>query len=612
MALTQEQINSYRQQYGISAPSASSAPTAPVNKVTGDALIQQLKSSIAPAQPSRSLPQQREESTAQTRQDEQIAGRQSQIQDFQNQLEDPRFSDESIREERKETIKGLPRLFGKKTETEKERDDLEQKIGGNRFMNTAQTFLGTKGLNLTAPAEGVGRALENVAGAISPKFDSRSELLQQRNESQAQQFDSVIEQMQAARASGDMERYELLKQEMLIPLANESNLLASEADEFIDRDPSNKEIIGGAVSAATLAASGGLSAGGTSLATRALPSLAKPATSILGGAAKTAARNLPAALGIGFGEGTGRGITQEKNVGGVIGQGVKESAIAGLASSVVSGGVGAFQARQALKPQKQTEELLDFIQKKRLTNTESQFAREQGRVTSPTKLKSEQLIPTTEEVGMVEAARGVVDPKAPLQTNVKNIKNRIIEDSKKVDDLFDKETIKGLSEERIDDAVEALKESSSGKILFTPGTSEEKAYDALFDVYKDELRKAGGNPIVARRNFDAIAKQRLPNAFKRLSTDSITNVKEQAFMDIRGLANDLAIETLTPSAGEEVVALLRNQTSLHRIRTNLALNSMGITKLKPSKLKALLKNQWVKVALAAVGGSAITGAVIGS
>ena len=57
MALTQEQINSYRQQYGISAPSDSSAPTAPVNKVTGDALIQQLKSSIAPAQPSRSLPQ---------------------------------------------------------------------------------------------------------------------------------------------------------------------------------------------------------------------------------------------------------------------------------------------------------------------------------------------------------------------------------------------------------------------------------------------------------------------------------------------------------------------------------------------------------------------------
>ena len=507
---------------------------------------------------------------------------------------------------RSEKIQGLKQEI-KAAPAMEDSADTRRELLATRATSGAETASNL--LNLTAFGEGLGAAADNIRGKISKKYDSVGEIYEKRLDSLLSQQDDILGRLKVAKDSNDIETIGKLES-LLQQTGDDLHKLDVESSERINELPSNKEVIGSALSLATLAVGGKVAKGAGSLATKAIPSLATPATSVIGGIAKGAAKGAATAAPIGALEGVGRGITQEKDAKGVVGQSLKESALAGVGGALVGGAIGGVTTKKALAPKKAQDEMLDFIQKKKLSSAEDLIAREQGRLQDATLLKGEKLAPTKREIEMAQAAQGIVDPKAGLKKNMDNIKKSIISDSKKVDSLYEKEVITALTDARVDEAVKTLKETSSGKILFTPGTSEEKAYDALVDVYKAELKKAGGNPIVARRNFDKIGKQRLPNAFKRLSTDSITNVKEQAFIDIRNLGNELAFETLPDTASKEVANLLRKQSLLYNLRTNIALNSQGITKLKPSKVKALLKSQGVRAGLASAVGAGSLGAIL--
>ena len=61
MALTQEQVNSFREKYNITAPTEPSVTETPEVKLTGNALIERLRASKVSSEPVRSLPQQRDD-----------------------------------------------------------------------------------------------------------------------------------------------------------------------------------------------------------------------------------------------------------------------------------------------------------------------------------------------------------------------------------------------------------------------------------------------------------------------------------------------------------------------------------------------------------------------
>jgi len=572
---------------------------------------------VGKKQISKKLPPQAP-STAQTRQDEQISGRKGEIQGIKSQLENPRFSDESIREERKETIKGLPRLFGKKTETEKERDALEQKIDRKQLLNTGQTIFGTKGLNLTPLAEGVGRGLENIAGSLSKKFDSRSELLQQRNESQAQQLDSVIEQMQAARASGDMERYELLKQEMLIPLANESNLLASETDEFIDRDPSNKEIIGGAVSAATLAASGGLSAGGASLTTRFLPSLAKPATTFLGGVAQGAIKTGAVGLSGGALEGVGRGITQEKDIKGVIGQSLKEGAIGGIGGVITGGVLGGITTKMRLdEAQRQVNKnvleslgtskkemniMEDAIDTAMAPNTKSnrELAIREGRIRELSN-GTEVVVPTKKELEAARIISNIVEEGDSISAKTGKMQEAISTRAKTIESALATNNTPFDGERMASELAELSKDN---RLLFAGDAAAERAYNTTVEAFIEESSEATTRLELfkARQKFDASVNYALRG---KAFDDPAGNVMRTAVRDVRDIATEIALEGVDDGA---IKTLMREEHLIYNSLDNFAANAQkelgksGFDKLYANTIKKLPFGVRVGLSSGAAGG----------
>ena len=458
----------------------------------------------------------------------------SQVQDRIGERQEQRTQDINMLKSQQDSLQGNEAL------------ENARQIGLKKSGKTAESIGNL--LNLTSFGEGIGVAADEIRGKLSKNYDSVSEINEKRLDQLLQTQDSILGKLKEATESGDTETVEKMKA-LLQQSGDDLHKLDIDVSERINELPSNKEVIGSALSLATLAAGGTIARGAGTLATKAIPALATPATSVIGGITQGAIKGAAVATPVGLVEGVGRGITAEKDAKGVIGQSLTSGALAGLGGGVFGGIAGGVAARKALAPTKAQNKILDLVtpETKDLTPTEYKRELSRGNIKPKTKLGAEKYVlpPNQQETALKYQ-------KLISKDKVKTVGN-ILDEVSKLDDEVGtflqknnspvaKSDLKTVLMNRIDDVDDVTISPES------LASRKEKMVDAIVDGLNSDDYKGVWE---ARKNLDRNSKMfsgapslkkelqtELRNAMQELISEGTDDVTYKAYMkDMSGLLN---------------------------------------------------------------------------
>lgn len=257
-------------------------------------------------------------------------------------------------------------------------------------------------------------------------------------------------------------------------------------------------------------------------------------------------------------------------VGSVLGGvGAKETAV--LGKDLVKGALEKTASYVAKKGEraiaKESEDIWNAIQPK-LSSTAQAEARKQGLITE-SKFGTTKLLPDEEDKTLIETAKGVFDPKAPVSKQIESISQSVGDLNKDIksailqrDGVFTSKELKSMFND--------VKNSDKAKraVVFGGDSNLEKAYDSMIEGFMrtlDKYPKKYSGLFEARQEFDRLANQFIPKAFDAEARDT---VKKVALRDIRKAANDFIADRL--KGGEAITSALTREHQLLTILDNIS------------------------------------------
>lgn len=257
--------------------------------------------------------------------------------------------------------------------------------------------------------------------------------------------------------------------------------------------------------------------------------------------------------------------------------------------------------------EKIASEVWDIVQPK-LNSREQTLARKNGLIDETT-LGTTKLVPDSGfDQELIDVSKGVVDPKATINENIKSVQTRVKE-LNQANKAFLRQNDGIFNPKELKKSLEAIKTSDEARhaIIFGSDKAMESAYDdmiAAFMKVMEKYPKKLSSVLDARQEFDRIAESVIPKAF---DADARDTIKKIALRDIRMGANDFVAGRV--KGGQAIKDTLRNETLLLEVADNI---SERAPKIGDTAYKRFSKRNPIKTAIGEkIGNTVGLGGLIG-